>query len=190
MRTKKCHRCDEPFSPEGRNWQAHLCLACAQAARKENYIKSRRCIVCGATFIGTPRSKYCSTCRRDVQREQKSRNKRRGSARALGSTDICLRCGNQYTVTGSQQKWCRTCSETARAEAQKAYAQRYRDTHREQIAAHARACRANSKVCVVCGAVFDGRGPAVTCSEECAHAQLLRRKRASRAARKAAAKED
>lgn len=179
MRIRHCNRCGKSYQSKSREWWVYRCPECSEASHRENYIRPRSCTVCGQVFDGTPAAKYCPSCRADKKRERDAGSRGR-KTRALGSTDICVRCGESYTVTGPNQKRCPACAEAGAKEAKKQHAKGYRQAHKEQIAAYAAAMRQDSKVCVVCGAVFGGRGPAVTCSEACAKEQLRRRKRRAR----------
>lgn len=71
------------------------------------------CKQCGAVFQGGPRAYYCPDCRIDRQRAQNrayKQRKRQGLVRELGSTDKCVRCGANYTVTGPNQRFCPECA--------------------------------------------------------------------------------
>lgn len=178
MRFKRCKKCGKNFENTRRG--AYLCLECSAASRKEHYIKNRTCLVCGGAFPGPPAARYCPSCRDDHLRELQSKCKRANTTRPIGSKDICIRCGAQYIVTGSSQKWCKSCAAEGRKEAQHAYARAYRAAHKAHIAAYAAAMRVDNKSCVICGRAFGGRGPAVTCSDACAREQLHRRRMKAR----------
>lgn len=173
MRIRCCKRCSKAFETERRS--VYVCPECSSTSHRDTIIRDRTCLICGAVFQSTPNAKYCPTCRVEKQRENNVKNKRNGVARPIGSEDICIRCGSRYIVTGSAQKWCKACSAEGHKEVQRAYHSAYRTSHKEQIAAYAALMRENIKYCVVCGKVFGGRGPSVTCSDECAAIQLQRR---------------
>lgn len=72
-------------------------------------IYDRVCRTCGVSFRGGPRAWYCPDCRRERERERKKRYNRGGFARHIGQKDICLNCGEEYTVEGGLQKYCPKC---------------------------------------------------------------------------------
>lgn len=178
MRIRVCKRCEKHFEVEGRT--VNYCPECSETVRREGYIKPRKCKICGVVFQGNPRAEYCAACLPEHRRQMNAKRRRVGTSRPIGSEDICLNCGQRYTVTSGTQKWCKDCAPACRRDANLACWARWRGAHKEAIAAHAREMRADIKACVVCGAAFGGRGPSVTCSDACAGEQLRRRKRANR----------
>ena len=74
---------------------------------------SPKTCTCGVTFLGGTTAKYCPACRAERTRQrdrEKYQRKKAGTARSLGSADICAICGKQYTVRGGNQKYCSECS--------------------------------------------------------------------------------
>ena len=71
-------------------------------------IMKRTCRQCGKEFQGGPRAWYCPGCRVEKQREYE-RKYNRTSSRKIGSTDLCVVCGGEYTVESGTQKYCPAC---------------------------------------------------------------------------------
>lgn len=75
-------------------------------------LQDRNCRQCRRSFIGGPRAYYCNACRYErrlqADRERKERA-RKGLTRKFGSIDKCERCGNEYEVNASLQKYCPDC---------------------------------------------------------------------------------
>lgn len=143
-----------------------LCPDCVAVNRK-NVIRDRICRSCGAVFPGGPRAWYCPGCRQERKREAKRRNNR-GAARPLGSTDLCVVCGGEYTVTCGHQKYCPACSPEAtqaadRIGALKWYAQNGDPAQRREQ----RQAGAAPIPCAVCGREFRPADASITCSTEC-----------------------
>lgn len=166
MRLKRCKRCGRDFQAE-KAWR-YLCPDCALQAKQEAAIRPRTCRQCGVVFPGGPRAWYCPECREDRRRARDRAAKRRGaSRRPLGSTDICVRCGKEYTVSNGRQIYCPECAEVAVREKERVRKIDYYRENRESLSSRKRELAQDSKVCIVCGKAFSGRGPSVTCSEEC-----------------------
>lgn len=75
----------------------------------EPMIKDCICKACGGTFRGGPRAWYCPDCSARHQYlncQAYKQRKKQGSVRTLGSKDICIVCGAEYTVNGGKQKYC------------------------------------------------------------------------------------
>lgn len=82
-------------------------------------LRGRVCRHCAKSFRGGPRAWYCPDCRIERRRmhdRMAQERKKRGMVREIGSTDICERCGKEYTVTGGLQKYCPDCAPIAIAE--------------------------------------------------------------------------
>ena len=173
MRLRNCKRCGKPYETDRPG--TYFCPVCAAEARRESVIRDRICRQCGTVFSGGPRAWYCPSCREDRRREADRRHKRLGTLRQLGSTDICIRCGSEYTVESARQKYCKQCAPGAVRETVRSHKRDYYNDNREHINNHKNAMRTDRKVCVVCGRIFDSGTPTVTCSEGCA--SELRRKR-------------
>lgn len=167
MRLKKCKRCGLVF--ETAQQGKYLCDTCNKAAKLNSVYRERLCIDCGTTFLGFPASQRCESCNASHKREL-DRERRNRAARKIGSVDICIACGSRYIVAGGRQKYCPDCKAEQTG---KNIREHKRDYQAAYIAdpAHAAAKQASrryNKVCVICGAVFDSRTPAVTCSLVCA----------------------
>ena len=169
MRLKRCKRCGRDFwAPKTWNY---LCPECGSAAKQETVMRPRTCRQCGAVFQGGPRAWYCPECRTERKRAQDRENKRTGKpARPIGSMDLCVRCGKEYTVNSGRQMYCPDCAKIVVREKERTRKKEYWAERKEQYADYKRAAADDSKVCVVCGKTFSARGPSVTCSEECARA--------------------
>lgn len=169
MRLKQCKRCGKQFQAEA-TW-IYLCQDCAAAAQKASVVRPRICQECGAEFPGGPRAWYCPQCRAERRRAADRDYKRRGkAARPIGSTDICAACGKQYTVMGGRQMYCPDCAPSVLRQKEREHKREHYRQNREYYAAHKREVSMDAKICVVCGRPFSGRGPSVTCSQECADA--------------------
>lgn len=166
MREKACKRCGRVFAPATK--YIRLCPECHARAKSSGAIQDRKCRQCGATFPGGPRAWYCPSCRKDREREQQRRYSREGSARMLGSTDRCIRCGGEYTVVSSRQKYCPACAVVAVPETVRAHKRQYAAERSDQMSEYKAEMASHRHVCIVCGAVYDSDVPNVTCSPECA----------------------
>lgn len=166
MRLRNCKKCGKPYETDRPD--TIFCPACSEAYYKSAPIRDRVCRQCGVTFSGGPRAWYCPTCRAERRREAGKRNKKTGTARPLGSTDICKRCGKEYIVEGGRQMYCKDCAEIAVKEKVREHKREYNAENRDALNDHKREVRVDRKVCVICGAVFDADTPTVTCSDACA----------------------
>lgn len=168
MRTVVCKGCGKIVRLSG---ERYLCDACAKKARQTSVIRVRTCKVCGVQFPGGPSAAYCPECRRLRERERKKEYARRraaGTVRKIGSMDICTRCGAEYKVEAGPQTYCPACAEIGVKEQVRPKKREYNAQRRTEIAAAKARAKADRKVCVVCGKVFNGRPAFVTCSDECA----------------------
>lgn len=173
MRLRNCKRCGKLYETDRPG--TYLCPACSAEAKKKTVIRNRVCRQCGVSFPGGPRAWYCPSCRAERRREADKRHKRTGSARLLGSTDTCQRCGKEYIVESGLQKYCKECAVAAVGETVRAHKRAYNADNREALNAHKQAMRQDRKVCVICGKVFDADTATVTCSSACADALKKRR---------------
>lgn len=105
-----CRICGKSY--DGKADSSTVCPECAAEARKTT-IRSRVCRECGQTFQGGPRAWYCPECRAERKKEQKHRYQTAGAVRPIGSTDVCARCGQEYTVSNGLQKYCPDCADEA-----------------------------------------------------------------------------
>lgn len=132
----------------------------------------RTCKICGASFAGGPRAFYCPTCRIEIMRERSRVSKqkeRRGLTRQIGSIDLCVRCGKQYTVNSGIQKYCPDCKYEAIAEIDRKHGLEYYYDNKDIINPKRYEKRkVKEKQCRICGKLFDPGGtPKVTCSAKC-----------------------
>ena len=166
MRPKLCKRCGKEF--QGGSKYAYFCPDCVVKSKQENVVRPRKCRECGITFEGGPRARYCPICRAERTRESDRRYHAQGPQRRLGSTDLCQRCGKEYTVMGGLQKYCPDCSKIAVTETDNRQGREYYREHRESISDYRSKVRPVEKRCVICGKTFSAKGTAnITCSEEC-----------------------
>lgn len=166
MRIRVCKKCGRQYKTDRPD--TYLCPDCSAAYRKTAPIGNRICRQCGINFPGGPRAWYCPSCRLERSREADRRHKRMGTSRPIGSTDICKRCGKEYTVEGCRQMYCKDCAEIAVKEKVRTHKREYNSENREHLNENKKAMRSNRNVCVICGSVFDADLPTVTCSDACA----------------------
>ena len=86
--------------------------------------------------MGGPRAWYCLNCRWERQKiaDIKCAERRRlGKTRKIGSADLCVICGNPYTVKGGRQKYCEKCAPKAIAEIDKEQGLNYYRENKEKI---------------------------------------------------------
>lgn len=156
-----CCDCGAAFAPTCK--MQKYCPDCAAARKRNTVIRQRTCRECGAQFDGGPRAWYCPSCRADRKRAQSKARNRGAPQRKLGSTDQCARCGKDYVVTASLQRYCKECAPAHLREVvlpkKRSYAaQRSALRDRKTISA-----------CVICGKAFDTSiHQYTTCSPECA----------------------
>ena len=75
-------------------------------------LKPKTCTICQNEIIGGPMAKYCPACRAERIRQrdrEKHQRKLAGTIRKLGSIDLCVICGEKYTVNNGTQKYCPAC---------------------------------------------------------------------------------
>lgn len=73
----------------------------------------KTCITCGIAFSGYPASKFCPDCAAIRKREMQHTRIHRfysGESRPLGSTGVCVLCGQEYVVKSGMQKYCPECA--------------------------------------------------------------------------------
>lgn len=172
MRQHICKNCGKIYlTDKPDSW---YCPECAEASRR-NVLRTRVCATCGVKFVGYPRSKYCPKCRIEAQREANQRHKKNGTARPLGSIDICRNCGKEYVVNGSRQIYCPECAGEAVGEKVKQAKRQWAEDRQHEITEQKLEKRKDRKVCAVCGKPFSSPTPTVTCSPACAAEQKRRR---------------
>lgn len=182
MRSKACKRCGRSFTPPSK--YTYLCPECHEVAKTSGVVRDRQCRMCGSIFQGGPRAWYCQDCRAERQREQNSRFRKTGSARKLGSIDLCTRCGGEYVVASGRQKYCPVCSGEAVAQTVRAHKRQYAADHAEQMAKYKSAMSRDRHVCIICGTVFDSDRPKATCSDACDKIRIHRQQQAADAKRR------
>lgn len=163
-----CKRCGGEFQPPRKD--RFFCDECLKVIKSESVVRQRTCQTCGKAFPGGPRAFYCPDCRAERKKASNAAYHRKGGAeRPLGSTDICTRCGKEYTVNSGKQRYCPDCAEIAIKEKimpKKAeYTAAYRAAHPEQRAE----LLANSRraECPICGRMFAPYRLQKYCSTEC-----------------------
>lgn len=144
-----------------------MCPDCAKATKADTVIRDRVCRQCGASFPGGPRAWYCPACRRERKLAADREEKRHGSARKIGSTDLCVQCGSEYIVTSGRQMYCPACKDSATAAAIRPIKREYAKTYAAKRA-EIRQSAKHHKICVVCGELIAIDSPTVTCSDDCA----------------------
>lgn len=139
------------------------------------------CRTCGKHFIGGPRAWYCPDCREERKAEasiQAKKRKRSGQVREIGSIDICERCGAEYTVDGSLQRFCPNCQPIYYAEVRRKQCLAYYHKNSNEVNKKRNPKRRKGpKKCVVCGEEFVSPTRKATCSDKCAseHRRRLQR---------------
>ena len=179
MRLIKCKRCSETVEASGT--QAY-CDTCRKLILQASTVRPRLCRDCGKAFDGYPRSYYCPDCQAERKRASTRASKaatRAGTTRKLGSTDLCVSCGAEYTVNSARQRYCPDCAKSIVPATVNRQKRAYSAAHRDDYQSNKSALRQGRKVCVVCGKTFDGRPVTVTCSDEC---RKIRRRELQRAA--------
>lgn len=134
-------------------------------------MRAKTCRECGAAFWGGPRAWYCPACRTERARKHEAEYRARmraGQARPLGSIDMCERCGQQYEVRGSNQRYCSTCGGVVARENDRRKGLRRYYALRDKINPVRNAARrVPPRVCRVCGHVYEARTRSRTCSPAC-----------------------
>ena len=70
-------------------------------------IKDCICRQCGRSFLGgSPVPGIALIVVQDVRGERRHRYNTQGYNRHIGETDYCVSCGEQYTITAGNQKYC------------------------------------------------------------------------------------
>jgi uncharacterized Zn ribbon protein/predicted nucleic acid-binding Zn ribbon protein len=167
-----CRKCRREYDGDS---GSTLCPSCVEEGKKTT-IRDRICRECGASFPGGPRAWYCPDCRKERRRQQNRDFQRRGTARPLGSIDLCAICGSEYTVTSGRQRYCPACAPEAvkaadRAQGRAWYAANGDPDQRRTI----RHDHAAELLCVICGKAYKPKDASLTCSKECSIALSKRR---------------
>ena len=195
MRT--CAYCGKPLKGQQEQYCSDACARVdkyresrevnKQLGRKQtshNVPVDRICADCGAHFLAYPRAIRCETCRVEARkrtyREYKARQAA-GKSRALGSTDLCHRCGEPYIVNSGRQAMCPACAIERKNEIS---LQRYHEKsveagYREERNGRRRevtklAKQERVRTCPSCGKLFmPTKAHRSYCSDACAAAKTL-----------------
>ena len=82
-------------------------------ATSQKSIGTVQCIVCGKTFIGSLRAKYCDDCWLK-QRRSRTMNNYYNRKRNVGDVDRCVDCGKEYVIQSGNQRRCDDCAKKRR----------------------------------------------------------------------------
>ena len=178
MRQRICKNCGKAFVvPTGKT--AYLCEECAKKSKSNSVIRERKCKICGASFMGYPRSFFCPECSAERKKQQKKIYNRRKPSRPLGSVDTCEACGKEYIVKSGLQKYCPDCAENRVRENIRLHKREYMAENLEKSEKLKAETRGKRYICPICGKEFEKHTSAATCSAECE--KELHRRRQNRA---------
>lgn len=178
MRQRICKKCGQIFDvPTGK--ESYLCEECARKSKSNSVLRERTCKICGASFMGYPRSFFCPECSAERKRQQKKIYNQRKPSRPLGSTDICEACGKSYTVRSGRQRYCPECAKEQVSKNIRAHKREYMAENKEKINSLKADTRGKRYICAICGREYEKQTNQVTCSPECE--RELRRRRQNRA---------
>lgn len=178
MRTRICKSCGKAFDvPTGK--ESYLCEECASKSKINSVLRERTCKICGASFMGYPRSFFCPDCSAERKKQQKKTYNRRNPARPLGSEDKCEACGKRYTVNSARQRYCPECAKEQVTKNIRAHKREYMAENKEKSEELKSETRGKRYICPICGKEFEKHTSAATCSAECE--RELRRRRQNRA---------
>lgn len=178
MRVRKCKNCDKVFEVQTGK-EAYLCENCARISRSNSVLRERICKICGASFMGYPRSFFCPPCSAERKKQQKKIYNQRKPARPLGSTDICEACGKPYIVNSGRQRYCPECAKDQVNKNVREHKREYMAKNADKSSKLKVDTRGKRYICPICGKEFEKHTPAATCSDECE--KELRRRRQNRA---------
>lgn len=167
MRQAKCKRCGIVFAAVG---EQTYCDTCRAQVKRDTVIRQRTCRQCGAAFDGGPRASYCPDCRIERRRQRDVHQKQNGPSRKIGSTDICVVCGKEYTVTSGRQKYCPECKDNAVRIIVNDHKREYMSAHSDVNVTQKKARKTDRRVCPICGNTFTADTATTTCSDVCADA--------------------
>lgn len=181
---RKCRICGKLLLSDDKKT---LCPDCVAAQKKEN-VRTCTCRECRSEFLGGPRAIYCPRCRAERQAKQAAecaKRRKAGKAREIGSTDLCLICGEPYIINGGLQKYCKACAKEAiKANDRKRGLEYYYEVGANSRRKDLREQSAPQKYCLFCGKEFVQKGAKRYCSEDCRKAALIGRQRAFEQAHK------
>lgn len=166
---RKCKRCGVIFLVNPGSDRSY-CSECFKDIKRESVLRERICATCGTTFLGYPRSKYCPTCKKEAMLQDHRRSNERqknGTARKIGSTDICQNCGSAYTVVSGLQRYCPECARTVVNKNIQNHKRKYMLENRVEKGEQKKERRRNRRICVICGKVFDPKTCTNVCSPKC-----------------------
>ena len=188
-----CLICGQALPPKRKKYCSEACAREAerqlarQATAGREHPKPYHTIICpdcGREVYMPIKSKRCPDCQAEANRRhdlEAKQRKRAGKTRAIGSVDLCQRCGKPYEVESGMQKYCKACAPIAIAENdraasrawnQAAYADPEKRTERNTAR---RRPQPEAARCPICGSAFQPRSTRdVYCSAACADAAARR----------------
>lgn len=165
----KCKRCGVIFDGSK---EAAYCDTCRHTIKSENVVRQRICRTCGITFNGGPRAWYCPECRRARQLKSDIESQKRariGNTRKIGSIDLCVNCGKEYTVNSARQKYCPDCADKCIRSVVNIHKREYMQNNADENRKRKSERYKDRRVCVICGKPLQtsAKNHAEYCSEEC-----------------------
>lgn len=134
-------------------------------------IQDRECRECKNKFKGGPRAFYCPVCRHERRKQAKAAYQKRkaaGDHRPIGSVDKCERCGKEYTVEGSLQRFCPECQPIHTLEYDRETTLPFYHENKGRInPVRNIKRRKRGNICAWCEKEFEPVNGSTTCSEEC-----------------------
>ena len=161
----ECVSCGKPFYSGSDHY---FCPACAEDRKINKPAIEKICKDCGIKFWGYSSEWRCPKCM-EAAREESYRKywAKGGTERPMGSTDKCILCGKEYTVTSSSQKYCSSeCRKIAFQPRAKARSREYYRTS-EWSAKNKQRRKNAKKICVYCLQPFTRCTRSNTCSDYC-----------------------
>lgn len=130
---------------------------------------TKACVVCGKAFTQRRNQRCCSLeCSREMRLKRRRTDWlwKHPDTKKAGTVAKCPVCGSDFIRTGAQSVYCsKRCFLDARTARRHHAEPKVVESVRCQVAGNTQ-----TKVCVVCGKVFETRRPnAKCCSEKCAH---------------------
>ena len=191
MTDRRCVICGNPLPPRHTRYCGPNCARIGENARA----RARRdcpprpkplhwitCPDCGREVYVHVKCIRCPDCQRAADSRHDAEHKRRkasGHVRAIGSTDLCERCGKPYTVAGGLQRYCPDCAPIVSAEHRRAASRRWNKAHYTTSEGKAaknvprRAKPPYINTCVICGKPFSATDiRQVCCSPDCDRQRL------------------
>ncbi len=182
-----CPICGRPVAPPRRTYCSAACAADGRKARKRVTFHRKKpggpvyyprtCPDCGQTYQGHIKSVRCPDCQAEANQRHNAeyaRRKRSGHTRPIGSTDLCQRCGQPYTVASGLQRYCPACAHVAVLDNVRAASAAWNRAAyaspeaREAKNAKRRKAWNTPRPCALCGKLFVPVSPAQQlCSDAC-----------------------